>query len=459
MPKWRFLPARCSALKSPAPSKVRRVLHEGPRSADPPSSHGTFSASTFNVLARCVAGREAFGIRDECRQSLVPAVRQLAPQHAIAVVGELWILALVPLEPGPPGVMERLPPRADARLEVFAYPLGDEELRVLGPAITALRELDFLFAQRLAVRRARILLVGRTVGDVAIDDHERGSIGRLFERLEGPLQHLEIVGVAHPCDVPAVADEAGGDVVAVGQRRVALDGDVVVVVDPAQVRELEVPGQRGGLAGDPFHQAAVAAQRVDVVVEQVEPRPVEVACQPALGDGHPDTRRHALAQWPGGRLDARRPAILRVPGTLAVQLPEALDVLERHRQLSEGFVLGVDGADSGQVEHGVEQHGGVAGGQDESVAIGPDRMAGIEAQEALPQAVDHRRQRHRRSRVPGVRLLYGVHGQCADGVHAKLVHRFGHRWSLTPRAFRGGRRTRSASPRAACRRNPPRRAS
>ena len=75
--------------------------------------------------------------------------------------------------------MERLPPRADARLEVFAYPLGDEELRVLGPAITALRELDFLFAQRLAVRRARILLVRRTVGDVAIDDHERGSIGRL----------------------------------------------------------------------------------------------------------------------------------------------------------------------------------------------------------------------------------------------------------------------------------------
>src|SRR5215467_8114157 len=78
-------------------------------------------------LARCVAGREAFCIRDECRQALVPAVRQLAPQHAVPVFGELWIISLVRLERGPPGVMERLPARADAGLEMLAHPLGDEE--------------------------------------------------------------------------------------------------------------------------------------------------------------------------------------------------------------------------------------------------------------------------------------------------------------------------------------------
>jgi hypothetical protein len=114
-------------------------------------------------------------------------------------------------------------------------------------------------------------------------------------------------------------------------------------------------------------------------------------------------------------------------GTFAVELPEALDVLQRHRGLSEDFILGVDGADPGQVEHGVEQHRRVAGGQDESVAIGPDRMAGIEAQEALPQAVDHRRQRHRRAGVAGVRPLHRIHGQRPDGVHAQLVRRLRHR--------------------------------
>ena len=40
IPKWRFRPAGFCALKSLAPSKVSRVLHEGPRSAEPPRSPG-----------------------------------------------------------------------------------------------------------------------------------------------------------------------------------------------------------------------------------------------------------------------------------------------------------------------------------------------------------------------------------------------------------------------------------
>jgi hypothetical protein len=50
----------------------------------------------------------------------------------------------------------------------------------------------------------------------------------------------------------------------------------------------------------------------------------------------------------------------------------------------------------------------MAGRQHEAVAIRPDRVIGIEAQEALPETVDDRRQRHRRPRMAGVGLLYGV---------------------------------------------------
>ena len=46
----------------------------------------------------------------------------------------------------------------------------------------------------------------------------------------------------------------------------------VVVVDPAQVAELEMAGERRRLAGHAFHHVAVAAQRVDVVVEDRESR-------------------------------------------------------------------------------------------------------------------------------------------------------------------------------------------
>ena len=79
------------------------------------------------------------------------------------------------------------------------------------------------------------------------------------------------------------------------------------------------------------------------------------------------------------------PAVFRVAGTSAVKLPELLDVIQRHRRISERFVLGVDGLHAGQVQHGVEQHGRMADRQDEAVAVGPDRMAGVESQEVLPK--------------------------------------------------------------------------
>ena len=100
------------------------------------------------------------------------------------------------------------------------------------------------------------------------------SVGRSCVALERPRRRVAIrssvVGVADAGDVPAVAHEARGDVVAEGEVGVAVDRDVVVVVDPAEVGELEVAGERGGLVGDALHQAAVAADRVDVEVEELE---------------------------------------------------------------------------------------------------------------------------------------------------------------------------------------------
>ena len=103
------------------------------------------------------------------------------------------------------------------------------------------------------------------------------SVGRplvVAEHRERVLDPLEVVGVADPQHVPAIAEKARRDVLGEGEARVAFDGDVVVVVDPAQVVEAEMPGQRGRLRADALHQAAVAAYRVDVVVEDVETGPV-----------------------------------------------------------------------------------------------------------------------------------------------------------------------------------------
>ena len=60
-------------------------------------------------------------------------------------------------------------------------------------------------------------------------------------------------------------------------------------------------------------------------------------------------------------------------------------------------------------------------GQHEAVPVRPDRILGVEAQEALPETVGDGRHRHRGPRMAGVRLLDGVHGERADGVDAQPV--------------------------------------
>src|SRR5438270_7893116 len=110
-----------------------------------------------------------------------------------------------------------------------------------------------------------------------------------------------------------------------------------------------------------------------------------------------------------------------MPGTFAIELAETLDVIQRDRRLTQGLIVGVDRLYAREMQKRVEQHGGVAVGEDKAVAVGPDGVLRIEAQKMLPELVSHRRQRHGRTRMSGVGLLHRVHGQRADGVNGKLV--------------------------------------
>src|SRR4029453_7428963 len=108
--------------------------------------------------------------------------------------------------------------------------------------------------------------------------------------------------------------------------------------------------------------------------------------------------------------------ILGVPRGFAVELAEVPDILEGHRRVTESFVLGVDGLCTGEMEHGPEQHRGVAVREHEPIAVGPDRVLRIEAQDAIPERVHERRECHRRAGVPGLRLLYRIYREGTNGV-------------------------------------------
>src|SRR5262249_23606217 len=193
---------------------------------------------------------------------------------------------------------------ADAGGEVGTHRIGHQELGVLRPSVIALGETHLLLAQRLAVRGGGVLLVRRAVTDMAGQNGEgRGTLGPVKD-VERLLDPLDVIGVADAQNIPPVAEEAGGDVLGEGDARVAFDGDVVVVVDPAEVIEGEVAGQRGRFRTHTLHHAAVAANRVDVVVEDVEAGAIVAVGEPGLGYGHAHASGDALAERTGRRLDS-----------------------------------------------------------------------------------------------------------------------------------------------------------
>ncbi len=374
-------------------------------------------------LGRAVPAGNTLLVGREARQTGVPAIGQLTALHALEPVRELGMGAAVVLEAREPGFAQLATAPADAGLEVLVHPVRDQELRILGPPVALLGEADLVVAERLAVRGAGVLLVRRAIADVAVDDDQGRAIAGPAEDLDRMRNPLDIVGIADAHHVPAVAHEAGRDILGERDVGVPLDRDAVAVVDPAEVRELEMAGDRCRLARHTLHHVAVAAEREDVVVEHGEVRPIEMAREPARRDRHADAVAAALTERPGRGLDARGPVILRMAGALAVELAEVPDVVERHRGLAEALVVGIDRPHAGQMQHRVEQHRGVPDREHEAVAVRPDRILGVEAQKALPERVDDRRHRHRRAGMARFRLLHRVHRQGADRVDAEIVDR------------------------------------
>ena len=83
---------------------------------------------------------------------------------------------------------------ADSLREVLHDALGNEELRILGPAEEALRCPDAVGAERLAVRLRRVL-DRRAVADVAVHDDQRRPLVLGPEGVERALGLLEVVRV------------------------------------------------------------------------------------------------------------------------------------------------------------------------------------------------------------------------------------------------------------------------
>jgi hypothetical protein len=152
------------------------------------------------------------GSAGEGRELTVPAGRKLGAVDPIQLCSQLWELLSGTARGALPSPPRELPaPRPDALLVVLADPVGDEELRVLRPAVALLRGPHLFLAERLAVGSAGVLLLRAPVADVRVDQDERRSV-LLLEECQGRGELTEVVGVGHVGHRPAIGLEALGDV-------------------------------------------------------------------------------------------------------------------------------------------------------------------------------------------------------------------------------------------------------
>src|SRR3989442_8696230 len=126
-------------------------------------------------LARRVAARDALGIRREDGKVPIPSLRQLSPLHLIDLGRELRVGgAIGPEEIGPPASSCGAA-RPDARGEVLANTVGDQELRLLRPAIAPLGKAYPFCTDRLAMGRRRGGLLRAALADGGVEDDEGGA--------------------------------------------------------------------------------------------------------------------------------------------------------------------------------------------------------------------------------------------------------------------------------------------
>jgi hypothetical protein len=211
-----------------------------------------------------------------------------------------------------------------------------------------------------------------------------------------PPQHRSRLGPGH---LPAGGCKPPIDILGESEGRRSRQDDPVIVVQNDELSQPEMTGQGGSLGGEPLHEVAVACEDIGEMIHHPVIRAVEAGSQMGLSDRHPHRCAESLTKGSRRHLRPRGMTALRMAGRLAPPLPEGL-------QIFEGKVI------AGQIEERIEEHRAVPGGQDETVAVGPQRIGRIMLQVPRPEGVGRGRGPHRHA---GMILPFRSHPPPGNG--------------------------------------------
>eukprot|EP00053_Salpingoeca_punica_P011021 m.98695 g.98695 ORF g.98695 m.98695 type:complete len:479 (-) comp15561_c0_seq1:53-1489(-) len=356
---------------------------------------------------RVLAGGLVVLVGLERGQGCLPVLRQTVSRAPLKLRGQVGVRGLVAAKELVPGGSLLL---ADGLVlgKVGCHVGRDGKELIRLEAELGLDLLEVLVAERRAVHLLRALSRG-AAADGGLDRDERGLVVLLLGALDRRADGREVgVAVLDAVRVPAVGLVALQHVLGEGQRRLTVNLDLVVVVEDNQLAEAKVTSERRSLARHALLHAAIAADDVGVVVDQLEVRLVEASSHVGLGDSETNGVGQTLAERARGDLDTLGEVVLRVAGRLAADLAEVLQVLD-------GEVV------AREVQHDVLQGAAVAVGEDEAVAANPVRVLGRVVHELAPEDVGHGGAAHGSTRVAGLGFLHRIRGQDADGVDTLCV--------------------------------------
>ena len=243
----------------------------------------------------------------------------------------------------------------------------------VGPLQGFAGEFGLIGPEGCAVDTGGVGLVGGAVANGGGDLDQAGFVADGLGGFQGPHNGLHIrVAFGHVLHMPAVRLVALEHVFGEGDGGVAVDGDVVVVVEGNQLAQAEMASQRGCLGGHSLLIAAVTHQHVGGVVDQGVSGLVEASGQVGFGDGQTHGVGDALTQGACGDLHARGFKGLGVTRRLGAPLAKLLDVLQGHRVVA------------GEVQQGVEQHASVTSGEHKPVTVEPVGVFGVVPQHLVP---------------------------------------------------------------------------
>ena len=220
-------------------------------------------------------------------------------------------------------------------------------------------------------------------------------------RVSSAVADLRVVVAVDVLHEPAVGLVALADVLREGEVGLAVDGDLVVVVEEDEVVEAEVAGE----ARRPRRRCPPSCRRRSRCRRRAPwrraPSPLKRAASILMLAAMPTALEMPCPSGPVVDLDAGREVHLGVSRRLRSPLAEVLELVERQVVARE-------------VQHRVEQHRRVAAREHEAIAVGPVRVGRVVAEVARPDLEGDAGERHRRARVAGVGLLDAVDGEHRD---------------------------------------------